>query len=444
MASFSCAFNHVKEHLDQCLPGNIILDICRQLGHAWRKRKLPPDVTVQLFLVQLLAKVGLRGLVRVGGVEASAQALGKAKKRLPRQLFARLLEKSLPADFSIASTFKGMATFLVDGLSFLVEDTPALAAKYGKASNQRGASKGYPTPKLLTLMRAGAALVSKAIVLPYAKQEYTCLSRLFKSLLLHSLVLGDRGLVSFAHLALLSNQGHEGCFQLPRGKVVKGRGKGHRTCVRRLGRQDMLVRWIACDRPKWISKERWESLAKQELLLRQIAFRVCRKGYRTRWAWIITTLTDPKQYPAQELIDLYSTRWQIEVHFRDLKCTLKMGKISARSIAGVQKEIMAYLLLYNLIRTVMAKAAAKQGVTPDRISFTDTALWLLHASVGSPLPKLQVLPRRERASPPRAIKKGRHRFPQLKKSRAAAYKPPCIAKISSVRLAAPLQLTEPR
>jgi Transposase DDE domain len=429
MASFSAALGHVKEHLDQCLPKDFILDICRQIGHVWRTRKLPPDVTVHLFLLQILADVGLRGLRHVAGVNASGQAIGKAKGRLPHKLFARLLEKSLPKDFSMTAVFKGFKTYLVDGMSFMVEDVPKLATKYGKASNQRGTAKGYPTPKLLTLMEAGAAFVAKAIVLPYARQEYTCLSRLFKHLSPRSLLLGDRALVSFTHLVLLMAQGHHGCFRLARNKVVRGRGKGHRKLVKRLGRQDLLVSWEAWGRPTWISKRRWKSLADQTLQLRQISFRICRKGFRTNWAWIITTLTDPKLYPAQELIELYSQRWQIEVHFRDLKCTLKMRKISAKSIKGVRKEVMAFVLLYNLIRAVMAKAAANQGVSPDRISFTDAALWLLHAPPGSPLPMLLVNPRRSRATQPRRVKKTGHRFPPLKQPRAAACKPPCVVKI---------------
>jgi hypothetical protein len=429
MASFSCALDHVKEHLDQCLPKDLILQLCRQVGHVWRTSKLPPDVTVHLFLLQLLAHVGLRGLRHVAGVDASAQAIGKAKARLPQRLFGRLLEKSLPGDFAMSQCFKGLRTYLVDGMSFLVEDTAKLAARYGKAINGRGVSNSYPTPKLLTLLQAGSAFVAKAIVLPYARQEYSCLSRLFKHLAACSLLLGDRGLVSFAHLALLMGQGHHGCFRLPRGKVVSGRGKGRRKRLKRLGRQDLLVQWTATCRPKWISNRRWQGLKDQSLVLRQIAFRITRKGYRTHWAWIITTLIDPAVYPAQELIELYSRRWQIEVHFRDLKCTLKMGKISAKSIAGVQKEVMAFVLLYNLIRAVMARAAARQGVSADRISFTDAALWLLYAAPGSPLPALTINPQRQRASPPRAIKKGRHRFPQLKQSRAAACKPPCVVKI---------------
>lgn len=429
MATFSCALARVKESLEQCLPEDFILKTCKSLGYTWRKRKLNPALSVHLFLLQLLAGVALRGLRHVGNISISAQALCKARQRLPLKLFQQLVENVLPEDFSVTAKYKGKKVWIADGMSFLVNDTGELSKKYGKSKNQRGLSRGYPTPKLLTLLEAGAGFIRKAIILPYWGQEFSCLSRLFKSIGAGGLLIGDRGLVSFAHLALLIAQGVHGCFQLPRGKVVYNRGKGCRHLHKRLGKQDILVNWTATRRPKWMSKQRWKNISGQTLTLRQIAFRITRKGFRTHWAWIITTLLDPKEYPAQELIDLYAQRWQIEVHFRDLKCTLKMKKISAQSIKGVQKEVMAFILLYNLIRKVMQEAAKRQGVPPDRISFTDAMQWLLYAPPGSELPDLVVNPKRKRATQPRRVKKGRHRFPQLNQSRAASCKPRCEAKI---------------
>jgi hypothetical protein len=370
----------------------------------------------------------LRGLRRVADVTVTAQAICNAKMRLPLLLFIKLVEHSLPKDFAAAATFKGIKTYLVDGMSFLTDDNPPLTRKYGKSKNASRMSP-FPAPKLLALAAAGAGYVGKAIILPYARQEFTCLSRLFKFMDPGSLLMGDRGLVSFAHMALLMAQGMHGCFRLPRDKIVQGRGKNSRKKKSSPGKQDMLVTWKASKRPSWMSKQRWEKIAGQTLTLRQISFRVCRKGHRTHWAWIITTLLDTEKYPAQELVELYSERWQIEVYFRDLKRTLKMGKISARTVKGVQKEVLSFILLYNLIRKVMQEAAERQGVAPDRISFIDAALWLLHSAPGTPLPELVVNPRRKRDTQPRRIKSGRQRFAQLKESRAASRTPRCEVKL---------------
>ena len=134
---------------------------------------------------------------------------------------------------------------------------------------------------------------------------------------------------------------------------------------------------------------RWKTLSNEVLTLRQISFRVYRKGFRVQWAWIITTLLDPEKYPAQELIELYSQRWQVEVYFRDLKKTLGIGMISARTATGVRKEILAFVLLYNLVRRVMQQAAIAQGVSADRVSFIDALRWLLWSAPGQPLGVLE-------------------------------------------------------
>lgn len=431
MATFTSAAAQVKEHLNQYLPRELILGICSDVGHRWRRSKqedrLGPDDSVWLFLLQLLANVALRSLRHTAGVTVSAQAVCAARMRLPLKLFHELLERSAPA--GAAECFHELRVYIADAMGFQAPDEPELARKFGKPSNQRGASLGYPAAKLLALMEAGGGCIRRAIVLPWNRHEFTCLTRLFKSMAPGSLLLGDRGLVGFVHLLLLRKLGMHGCFQLPRDKVFsKGRSRS-RKLKKRLGKQDLLIEWRACHRPKWLGINRWKELGDQTLLVRQISFRVCRKGHRTRRAWIATTLLDPQEYPAQELIELYSRRWQIEVDFRNLKRTLGLHMISAKTVAGVQKEVLAHILLHNLIHKIMNQAARAQNVPADRISFVDAMRWLLHHVAGAALPRLVVNPVCKRKTQPRRVKNPRHRYPGLNQSRAESCTPRCQVRI---------------
>ena len=428
MATVAEALKQIKARLNEILPELEVLQTCRELGHVWRERVLNPAVTVQLFLLQLLAKVAMSGLRHVAKVKVSKQAIGKAKKRLPLKVLMELVQRSVP-EGPPQSLWKGLMVYLADGMSFLTSDTRELRKRYGKAKNHRGTSFGFPMPKLLALMDLSRGFIYKGIILPWARQEFTCLSRLFKAIGRNALLLGDRGLVSFTHLVMLTQAGIQGCFRLPRWQVTFNRGRASRRLIKRLGKQDLLVRWTACRRPTWLSRKRWAAIAGQELVLRQISFRVCREGFRTHWAWIITTLLDPQQYPARDLVELYSKRWQIEVCFRNLKRTLGMAKVSARSVPGIRKEVLAFILLYNLIQRVVQQAAIQQQVDTDRISFIDALRWLLWSSPGESIAKLIVNPRRVRRSPPRKLKNARHRCPQLNGSRAALSKPPCQVKL---------------
>jgi hypothetical protein len=61
--------------------------------------------------------------------------------------------------------------------------------------------------------------------------------------------------------------------------------------------------------------------------------------------------------------------WQIEVDIRSIKSTMKMDILRCKTPQMVEKEIWAHLLAYNLLRTVMAVAAADNEVEPREISF---------------------------------------------------------------------------
>jgi hypothetical protein len=95
-------------------------------------------------------------------------------------------------------------------------------------------------------------------------------------------------------------------------------------------------------------------------------------GRRTGTYRLATTLLDPVRYPAAELIRLYHQRWEIETAYLELKSTILGGKVlRARTPAGIDQEIYALLVTYQLLRTAMADATASApGTDPDRASFT--------------------------------------------------------------------------
>ena len=429
MATVPHALQHVKSPLQELVTTEQILQLADELGHTWRTRKLNPATTVLAWLLQMLAQVALQGLRHVTHIPASAAAFCKAKQRLPLALLHKLVTLSAQTQAATPWLWKGFTLCLVDGTSVTTPDTAELDRHFGKATNQHGRSTGYPAPKLLALFDWSTGLLSRVVTLPAWRQEYTCLTRLWAvvtSLGAQVLVLGDRGLVSFTHLALLGDRGGHGCFRLPKGQVVFGRGRASHRRLQRLGQQDLLVAWQGERRPRWMSQKRWESLglAQRTITLRQMAFRVCRPGYRTHWAWIITTLLDPVEYPAQDLIELYCQRWQVEVYFRDLKQTLGLKRLSCRTLPGVQKEILMGVLLYNLVRRVMLLAAVNQHTVPNRISFTDALLWLRWTPPGTPLGRLKSNAVRVRPAPPRRLKETRTKFQQLKGHRQKLTRPP--------------------
>jgi hypothetical protein len=93
------------------------------------------------------------------------------------------------------------------------------------------------------------------------------------------------------------------------------------------------------------------------------------RGHRARRITLVTTLLDPKLYPAQELIALYCRRWRLELCLRDLKTTMGLERLRCQSPDLAEKELLAGLVAHNLVRCLMAEAAARYAVEVQRVSF---------------------------------------------------------------------------
>jgi IS4 transposase len=106
--------------------------------------------------------------------------------------------------------------------------------------------------------------------------------------------------------------------------------------------------------------------------LRQIKVEVNGPGYRTKSFYLVTTLTDPKPYPASELAELYYQRWDVELFFRDIKTTMRMDVLRCKTPAMVRKEILMHFIAYNAIRLLMFDAALQAKQRPRRLSFKAT------------------------------------------------------------------------
>jgi len=275
-------------------------------------------------------------------------------------------------------------------------------------------------------------MVVQMLAFPLFTHEQSKVWQLHPLLTAGDLLVGDRGFCSFVHLALLHARGVLACFRLHQRQTVDFRpgrksraqfAKGHRagkptsTFLRRLGRHDQVVRWTRPPKmPAWMTAAQW-ALIPDALDVRELRYTIAADGRRTRVVTIATTLLDPIRYPKDAVAELYGIRWQVETHFAELKTTLKMRKLKCKTEDGIRKEMAIYCPIYNLVHAVMAKAAARQGVAPDRISFIDTIRWLCLAHVGETIPNLVVNQKRDRHEP-RVIKDPQDTYRKMTRPRS--------------------------
>jgi hypothetical protein len=441
MASISRTLARIKKDLQPFLPQEKILSACHAAGHRWRKRKLGPVETIHLFIVQVLCfNTAMTALRHVGDKAVKASAYCKARKRLPLRALQALLVQSSGSmrDAARSSTtlWCGLRAFLVDGTSTITPDTPGSQKAFGQP---KGCKKGcgFPVPKILGLFDAFSGLIVQMLAFPLYTHEQSKVWMLHPFLGLGDLLVGDRGFCSFVHLAMLFSRGIHGSFRIHQKQIVDFRPhrkhrrkykKGQKAnrekpvprsrFVKRLGKWDQVVEWFkdAAGKAKWMSREEY-ALLPESLLVRELRFVLERKGQRTRTITIATTLLDPVLYPKEKIVELYGVRWQVETHFAELKTELKMRKVKSQTAEGVLKELTVYALVYNLIHQVMLKAACRQNVSPDRISFIDTVRWLLTAEPGEDLPDLVINPYRPGRHEPRVVKDRQDTYTKMTRPR---------------------------
>jgi hypothetical protein len=95
-------------------------------------------------------------------------------------------------------------------------------------------------------------------------------------------------------------------------------------------------------------------------------------GYRSKSVTLVTTLLDPKQYPAREIALLYARRWRIELWLRDIKTAMGMEMLRCLSPRMAHKELEMFFIAYNFIRCLIAEAGLINDVALDRMSFKGT------------------------------------------------------------------------
>lgn len=329
---------------------------------AFLWQMLKPNTACREVVRQVQAWFGLQGL---GLVESGSSAYCQARARLPRER----LEKALPelakhADRQAAGGgyLRGRTVKVVDATGCQLADTRPNQKPYPQTPHQTKGC-GFPALRLLALFSLASGAVLQIMMGNYHQHELRLFRQLWDALKSGDIILGDRIFGDYATLAALSARQIDVVARMNVRRKIDFR-KGQR-----LGHNDGLFSWSkAAHRPAYLSAAQWAKLP-ATLTVRIIRFRIAAKGFRTRSVTLVTTLLDAQLYPLAELAALYARRWHLELWFRNLKTHMGMEYLRCKTPEMVHKEVLAYLLAYNLVRCVMADAALTHHVQLERLSF---------------------------------------------------------------------------
>jgi hypothetical protein len=346
----------------------------------WLDRVFSPLVTLWVFLSQVLSadhscRAAVARLIahrlsqgqRACSAETGAHC--QARQRLPESFFADVacsVGRGLDDQADQRWLWKERRVYLFDGTTVTMPDTRENQAAYPQVYNQKP-GLGFPIARIGAVISLACGAVVNLGFCQYAGKgqgEVSLLRRLWDVLRPGDVLLGDRLLANWATIVLLRERGAE---------LVGRLNTAHRRADfrrgRRLGPDDHLVRWAKPTSIRSLDREPYHALP-EFVTVRETRVRVRQQGFRTRSIVVVTTLLDPQQTPKDDLATLYRARWHNELDLRSLKSAMQMRELRCKTPELVRKEVWAHILAYNLIRTVMAQAAARHGVAPRTISFT--------------------------------------------------------------------------
>lgn len=426
MVSISSAAQRVKEDPGAVLSREQVEMACAGVKHFFRARKLDPFITIISMVVQVMhGNTAITHVVRLMHDAFNASAFCQARSRLPVEVLLTLLKemfgrvRGVLDENATPGRWRGHRTLLLDGTGFSMPDTRALVKHFGAPPHQKRGC-GFPVGHMVALFDAATGLLLDAVAAAGKAGDITLAADLRGWLRRGDILIGDRAFCSFAHLAVLQSFGVHGLFRLHQlrkdHQAVRRKQRRRRAnreqrhepiLVRRISRDDRIVEWLRPTKlAAWLTREQQKQLPRT-MQVRVIHFRVHQRGWRTDRVALATTLLDPERYPASELARLYLSRWSIELNLRHLKQTMRMDVLRCKSVAGVRKELATFALVYNLVRLVMLDAAARQGVTCDRVSFIDALRWLQVAEADQAPPLLRINPSRPGRFEPRFVKRRR-------------------------------------
>jgi hypothetical protein len=397
-----------------------------------RRRKLPGELVVWLVIAMALFRdraiaavvrhldlvvpptAGGRGDVTNAAIVQARDALGPAPMAA---LFQQLTAAWAPAAAQ-ADDWRGLGVYGLDGTTLRLADTPENDTAFGRPGVSRGEAAGYPQLRLVVLVVLRPHLPAAAAFGAYRTSEMTLAARLWPALPAQSLVIVDRGFAAYPlfHQLAEPTSGRHWLARAQTGsKALTWR------VVERVGPGDDLVALT----PSRHTRARYPALPPT---LPARAIRVQRPGFPSYV--VLTSLLDPTAYPAREIARLYHERWELELTFDEVKTHTneRVATLRSKAPARVEQELWGLLIAYLLVRSMLARAAARAAVPPRTLSYRGGLLLLrsfcLSAWTIAPgnMPRavdrllddvaLLVLPPRRPRRYPRAVKLHQSAYPR--------------------------------
>jgi len=282
-------------------------------------------------------------------------------------LFASLARWFVPR---VRAQWLGRTVRVIDGTGFSMPDTPNNRRRWDyPAGTKPGCS--FPAGKLVGLFCLHSGRLIAFVQDTWRTHDVKLARKLVCWLHRDDVLIADRAYCGWLFLALLRRRGADFVIRLHQARRVRSRRVGSSREV-----------WLRPQRPKEHSRRFWRALP-TELPIRLVRFVVHPRGFRAHHVVVATSLLDEKAFPNRAIAELYAQRWQVELHYRQIKTNLSLDVLRGLSPRMVERELWLHAIAYNLIRALLLEAAITHAVSIERLSFKG-AIDAVHAWAAAP------------------------------------------------------------
>jgi len=362
-------------------PGGLFRLLQRSLGAKVRDGIYTPRVVIWMMIMQRLQGRGtlagaveqlaqgrLDGLlsrckrVRENRIALSTGGYCQARQNLPRLLMERSVEEILQRlrnHLGGRLLLAQRPAYVLDGSSLRMDHSAVQSEQYPPAPSWYGESH-WPIIRVVVLHDVETGMAEQPRWGPMygsgAVGEQALAEKTIDCLPAGAAIIGDRNFGTFAMAYAMHQRGHAPVIRLTDVRAQKLQAGP----LNQPG--DYAVEWKPS---RWDRAKHDQLPADAAIAGRLIVARVGR-GKSAQGLYLFTTLS----IPAEEVVALYGKRWNVETDLRSLKQTVRLQHLNVQSVDLMEKELLAALLAYNLVRAIMCLAARSAGIEARQLSFT--------------------------------------------------------------------------
>jgi Transposase DDE domain/Insertion element 4 transposase N-terminal len=306
-------------------------------------------------------------------------AISHARERVGVDLVKDVFQASVEIARKPKADFHGFVSMAVDGSQLTMPDSPENSVEFGKPRSGRAVG-AFPQVRLVGLVATALQAMADVAFGPcWGKgtgERTLAIPLILRNARDGILFLLDRGFYGFDLLHQIGEKSAQWIVRVPKNARLTA------ICKSRLPDGSYFA-WLEgkVEDPAASAaagRKRWKALKRK---VRVIRYQI--QGFRG--SRIATSLLD-STITAQEIVQKYHARWEIELAYDSIKThqsARRTGQcptvLRSKRPDFVKQEIYAMLAVYNLLRDVIRQAADKHGLDPLSVSFTDTLCAVLDA-----------------------------------------------------------------